>query len=947
MPPPPSTRPGKAEDGEAPPSNNLWVGNLSADVTDPELASLFGRHGAVDNVTSYPSRSYAFVFFKRLDDARKAKDALQGAPLHGNALKIEFAKPARPCKSLWVGGIGSSVSKEELEEQFLKFGKIQEFKFLRDRNTAFVDFFSLEDASQALKSMNGKRIGSDQIRVDYLRSHPSRREQWPDHRDAREGQFFPRSMGPHDAPWMPQDILGNYSDSSHYESKRQQHPQSSAGRKGERQPSNILWISYPPSVHMDEQMLHNAMILFGEIERIKSFPSRNYSFVEFRSVEEAQRAKEGLQGQLFNDPRISIMYSSSEFAPGKDFSGIYPGMKGPRPEMFTNDAPFRPAQIDLFSHNRPMVPNSFPGHLLPHGIPGPDMLKRSVGPQVSFEPVLPGSEFREGGPNWRRSSPTPGMLSSPSPGVKPSSRQISGTWDVFDASQLQREAKRSRTDGSLSAVDPSFPKSLDNSGLGLDQFFARRPLGKNHVSSLETRIPTGGTGQGHPELDYIWRGVIAKGGSPVCRARCVPIGEGIESEIPEVVNCSARTGLDMLTKHYADAIGFDIIYFLPDSEEDFAPYTEFLRFLGAKDRAGVAKFDDGTTLFLVPPSDFLTNVLNVSGPERLYGVVLRFPQHAPSSTSRHPELVQPRYSDRHQVPYRSEYSVITDEGKVLHTDHNRVLEGSNPPLKSLVPHASESLPMQAATQINNATIPQAGITFTPELLATLASLLPAKESPSGSQLLSVSSMQGTLSSPASAAYDRGPSQGWKHEANGPEQNAHALQRMGSQFNTQTQLQQAYPSISNAPSGLAHGITGNTQIQNPAYNMPQQDGVLSGLATNFMSPPQSAPFSASPYVNQQYQPDILQESRSGYEVAQGTGASGLYSQEPKNPVMPFTQLPNQVQQVQSALLGAGQGASELDDDKNERYRSTLQFAANLLFQIKQQPGTQAGHGSGSH
>ncbi|KAK2979070.1 hypothetical protein RJ640_026020 [Escallonia rubra] len=74
--PPPSTRPGKAEDGEAPPSNNLWVGNLSTDVTDPELASLFGWHGAVDNVTSYPSRSYAFVFFKRLDDARKAKDAL-------------------------------------------------------------------------------------------------------------------------------------------------------------------------------------------------------------------------------------------------------------------------------------------------------------------------------------------------------------------------------------------------------------------------------------------------------------------------------------------------------------------------------------------------------------------------------------------------------------------------------------------------------------------------------------------------------------------------------------------------------------------------------------------------------------------------------------------------------------------------------------------------------
>lgn len=88
---------------------------------------------------------------------------------------ILFFLQAKPCKSLWVAGISQSVSKEELEEQFMKFGKIQEFKFLRDRCTAYVDYLRLEDASQALKNMNGKRIGGDQIRVDYLRSQPSRK----------------------------------------------------------------------------------------------------------------------------------------------------------------------------------------------------------------------------------------------------------------------------------------------------------------------------------------------------------------------------------------------------------------------------------------------------------------------------------------------------------------------------------------------------------------------------------------------------------------------------------------------------------------------------------------------------------------------------------------------------------------------------------------------------
>ena len=82
---------------------------------------------------------------------------------------------AKPCKHLWVGGISPSVTKEELEEEFLKFGKIEDFKFLRDRNTAFIEYFRLEDASQAMRNMNGKRLGGEQIRVDFLRSQPSRR----------------------------------------------------------------------------------------------------------------------------------------------------------------------------------------------------------------------------------------------------------------------------------------------------------------------------------------------------------------------------------------------------------------------------------------------------------------------------------------------------------------------------------------------------------------------------------------------------------------------------------------------------------------------------------------------------------------------------------------------------------------------------------------------------
>lgn len=81
---------------------------------------------------------------------------------------------AKPCKSLWVGGISSSVSKDHLEEEFSKFGKIEDLRFLRERKTAFIDYYDIDAALQA-RNMNGKRMGGSYLRVDFLRSQAPRK----------------------------------------------------------------------------------------------------------------------------------------------------------------------------------------------------------------------------------------------------------------------------------------------------------------------------------------------------------------------------------------------------------------------------------------------------------------------------------------------------------------------------------------------------------------------------------------------------------------------------------------------------------------------------------------------------------------------------------------------------------------------------------------------------
>jgi hypothetical protein len=448
---------------------------------------------------------------------------------------------------------------------------------------------------------------------------------------------------------------------------------------------------------------------------------------------------------------------------------------------------------------------------------------------------------------------------------------------------------------------------------------------------------------------------------------------------PEVVNCSARTGLDMLTKHYADAIGFDIVFFLPDSEDDFASYTEFLHYLGAKSRAGVAKFDDGTTLFLVPPSDFLTSILKVAGPERLYGVVLKFPQQVPSGTSipQQPYLPIPssQYIGRQQIPH-IEYGVVSSkEEQVLPIDYNRVLhEDSKLPSKSLLPATSESPAMHSApqdyTSTNALSVSQPGVTLTPELIATLASLLPANSQSSAleSEKSALGSSSVRPSIPPHGALDKGtPSQDWKQDHQTSDHMSHSLQQLRSQFNPQVQNHsqyQPYPPVSSIPGHSAPLILGSAQIQDSSVSLLPQGANISRPLN------QSGQLAASPQVGQQYH--LETPPSRGYGMGHGTEASGLYSSPPFQQANgPLTssgqahgsllsqpptfasekvssELPNQVQQLQSALFGTGQGTPDVEVDKNQRYQSTLQFAASLLLQIQQQQQTttQAGRGSGN-
>ncbi|MCU0916196.1 MAG: RNA-binding protein [Planctomycetes bacterium] len=90
---------------------NIYVGNLSFEVTDDDLRQLFTAYGEVESASvvkdrfSGESRGFGFVEMPARKDAEAAIAALNGTDVKGRTVTVNEAKPKAP-KSGGGGGGG-------------------------------------------------------------------------------------------------------------------------------------------------------------------------------------------------------------------------------------------------------------------------------------------------------------------------------------------------------------------------------------------------------------------------------------------------------------------------------------------------------------------------------------------------------------------------------------------------------------------------------------------------------------------------------------------------------------------------------------------------------------------------------------------------------------------------------------------------------------------------
>lgn len=703
---------------------------------------------------------------------------------------------ACPSQHLWVGNVSTSVTKTMLAEQFSRFGDVELVKLFSLKNYAFVTLKTVEDAVYAKKGLHGTVFGGLAIRIEFAKgvNHPHVDEKIMSEKEKQtEEKITFQEKGQKDGMAASQEKKPVLMKVVNSEDRSRQSPEIPKGNRN-CEASEVLWIGFPLHLKIDEKKLHKLFAPFGGVEKITTFPGRTYAFVRFQNVKAASRAKDALQGKLFNDPRVSISFAKSEVGPVDHYQGtseIHP----------TSPLKSQVGTRTVSSRNKEEGSSTFPTNSSTKleaetcnfslASPRKDEMLSSTAPLSNFGNLTSFRDEKKLGidSQWSASSFSSSRsgrginekpYSPPDPGVQPKlSSDVKGDFlenagfkrglkleadkgmPVFQKDDFsermdikseerwmlpedygnKREQKRGRleiehpTSRALSSVGSSSEKSraqvedgeAKRQRLGDQQFWGdvsnnigADPDHRTYLPSHETwddqkgqnkgllrrtpppsnneekTLPLGseenwdgkeGSQRGllgrmplpdsnldqpvvyknehglvespisppAPDVDspicpppkdvFRWEGIIAKGGMEVCRCRCFPATKEIDVIFPDILNCTARTSLDMLAKYISQVLEFSVVLFMPQGVPDVAPYQELMAFLADKQRAAVCKLSEENTLFLVPPSDFVEQFLNVPKSNNILGVVLG--QHQQQSQ---PSLTEQQASFPKQMP---------------------------------------------------------------------------------------------------------------------------------------------------------------------------------------------------------------------------------------------------------------------------------------------------------
>lgn len=173
---------------------SLYVGDLSADVTEAILYDVFKNVGQVASIrvcrhaVTRVSLGYAYVNFVTPADAERALETLKYTPIKDRPIRIMWSNRDPTLRkdavaNVFIKNLHKDIDEGQLHESFSQFGEILSCKIAREddgvsRGHGFVQFKRQEDADLAIKHANGLKLHDMEIYVALFQPSRERQEKY-------------------------------------------------------------------------------------------------------------------------------------------------------------------------------------------------------------------------------------------------------------------------------------------------------------------------------------------------------------------------------------------------------------------------------------------------------------------------------------------------------------------------------------------------------------------------------------------------------------------------------------------------------------------------------------------------------------------------------------------------------------------------------------------------
>lgn len=202
---------------------SVFVGDLASDVTDTVLHETFatrypsvrGAKVVVDANTGR-SKGYGFVRFGDETERSRAMTEMNGQYCSSRPMRIGVATPKKPSAqqqypsqvlsggavangaqsendtsntTVFVGGLNSEITDEELRQTFSEFGEVLSVKIPVGKGCGFVQFSNRSSAEESIQQLNNTVIGKSTLRLSWGRT-PANKQSRMDSGNQWNGNYY-------------------------------------------------------------------------------------------------------------------------------------------------------------------------------------------------------------------------------------------------------------------------------------------------------------------------------------------------------------------------------------------------------------------------------------------------------------------------------------------------------------------------------------------------------------------------------------------------------------------------------------------------------------------------------------------------------------------------------------------------------------------------------------